>query len=225
MFESIRNDSKSRTLGAYELKPRDVKQDLVMCEQLLQQQKRKGFLHRIMSNDEKWIHYNNPKCRRSWGKASHASTSMAKPNIHGLKHLLCIWWDLLDVVYYAAQTNWNHHGKSLSTTIDVFESSIEEKNGCYTNRGATKWFCNMTTWGHVLQNGLKPSWKHLMGSPTPTAVFTRHCPDWLSLVLIGGQAEQHFHSYEDAKKWVNLWLASKDFFYMEFKCCQKGEKK
>ncbi|EFN71498.1 Histone-lysine N-methyltransferase SETMAR, partial [Camponotus floridanus] len=32
----------------YELKPRDVEQRLFTCEQLLQRQKRKGFLHRIV---------------------------------------------------------------------------------------------------------------------------------------------------------------------------------
>ncbi|KAG5321128.1 MOS1T transposase, partial [Pseudoatta argentina] len=51
-------------------------------ELLLQRQKRKGFLHRIVTGDEKWIHYDNPKCRKSWGKPGHASTSSAKPNIH-----------------------------------------------------------------------------------------------------------------------------------------------
>jgi len=30
-----------------------------MCEQLLQQQKRKGVLHCIVTSDEKWIHYDN----------------------------------------------------------------------------------------------------------------------------------------------------------------------
>ena len=31
-----------------------------------------------------------------------------------------------------------------------------------------------------------------------------------------GLAEQHFHPYEDAKKWVDLWLASKDVLF--FRC-------
>ncbi|KAG5322818.1 MOS1T transposase, partial [Pseudoatta argentina] len=44
-------------------------------ELLLQRQKRKGFLHRIVTGDEKWIHYDNPKRRKSWGKPGHASTS------------------------------------------------------------------------------------------------------------------------------------------------------
>ena len=33
--------------------------------QLLQRQNRKGFLHRIVTHDEKWVHYDNSKCRRS----------------------------------------------------------------------------------------------------------------------------------------------------------------
>jgi len=49
-------------------------------------------------------------------------------NVHGSKLLLYIWWDQLDVVYYvAAQTERNHHARSLSTTIYVFDLSIEGK--------------------------------------------------------------------------------------------------
>jgi len=84
----------------YKLKPRDVERRFLMCELLLQRQKRKGFLHRIVTGDEKWIHYDNPKRRKSWCKAGHASTSSAKPNIHGSKLLLCIWWDQQGVIYY-----------------------------------------------------------------------------------------------------------------------------
>jgi len=51
----MRNDLKARTLDADELKPRDgIEQHLFTCEQLLQQQKKRGFLHRIVSGDEKW---------------------------------------------------------------------------------------------------------------------------------------------------------------------------
>jgi len=63
----------------YDLKPRDVGR-----------QKRKGFLHRIVTEHEKWFHYDNPKRRKSWGFSGRASTSTAKPNIHSSKVMLCI---------------------------------------------------------------------------------------------------------------------------------------
>ncbi|GFT04295.1 mariner Mos1 transposase [Trichonephila clavipes] len=50
----------------YELKPRDVERRLFACEQLLASQIRKGFLHRIVTGDEKWVRYDNPKRRKSW---------------------------------------------------------------------------------------------------------------------------------------------------------------
>jgi len=50
----------------YDLKSRDVERCLFACEQLLEMQKRKGFLHRIVTEDEKWVHYDNSK-RKSWG--------------------------------------------------------------------------------------------------------------------------------------------------------------
>jgi len=51
----------------YELKPRNVERRFFTCEMLLARHKRKGFLHRIVTGDEKWIHYDNLKKRKSWG--------------------------------------------------------------------------------------------------------------------------------------------------------------
>ncbi|GBP22764.1 Mariner Mos1 transposase [Eumeta japonica] len=86
----------------YELKPKDGERRFLTCELVLQRQKRKCFLHRIVTGNEKWIHYNNSKHRKSWGKPGHASTSSAKPNIHGSKHL-CIWWDQQHI---ASEVQW-----------------------------------------------------------------------------------------------------------------------
>ena len=73
----------------YELKPRDVQGLFFACEQLLQRQNRKRFLHHIVTGDEKWVHYDNFKRRKSWRMPGHASTSTARPNIHGAKVMLC----------------------------------------------------------------------------------------------------------------------------------------
>ncbi|GFX03886.1 mariner Mos1 transposase [Trichonephila clavipes] len=66
---------------------------------LLARQRRKGFLHRIATGDEKWVRYDNPECRKSWGYPGHTSMSTAQPNIPGTKVMLSIWWDQLGVVY------------------------------------------------------------------------------------------------------------------------------
>nr|CDS34151.1 Mariner Mos1 transposase [Hymenolepis microstoma] len=72
----------------YELKSRNVGRRLFACEQLLERQKQKGFLHRIVTGDDscqKWVHYNDPKRRRkSWGlTGGHIATSIPRSNIHG----------------------------------------------------------------------------------------------------------------------------------------------
>ena len=36
------------------------------CEMLLARYERKSFLHRIVTGDEKWIYFENPKRKRSW---------------------------------------------------------------------------------------------------------------------------------------------------------------
>jgi len=46
---------EQETWVAYDLKTRDVVRRLFACEQLLERQRRKGFLHRIVTEDEKWI--------------------------------------------------------------------------------------------------------------------------------------------------------------------------
>jgi len=52
----------------YELKPRDVERRFFTCEQLIQRQQRKDFLHRIVTGDEKWIFYDNPKKKKYYAK-------------------------------------------------------------------------------------------------------------------------------------------------------------
>ena len=45
----------------YELKPRDVERRFFTCEQLIQRQQRKDFLHRIVIGDEKWYSTTTPR--------------------------------------------------------------------------------------------------------------------------------------------------------------------
>ena len=88
-LKSLGMIQKQMNCVPYELKPRNIERRFFICEMLLTRHKRKGFLHHIVT-DEKWIHYDNPKKRKLWGPSGHASTSTAKPNIHGKKLMLCI---------------------------------------------------------------------------------------------------------------------------------------
>lgn len=70
---------------SYGLKSRNVKIRFFICKQLLQRQKSKGFLHRIVTNIVKCILYSNSKPTKLWRLPGHASTSSARPYIHVAK--------------------------------------------------------------------------------------------------------------------------------------------
>jgi len=52
--------------------------------------RKKDFLHKIITGNEKWILYDNPKRRKSWVDLDQPSTSTPKPNTHAKMILLCI---------------------------------------------------------------------------------------------------------------------------------------
>lgn len=71
---------KDRNWVPYALKERDIERRKTMCELLLERQKRKGFLHRIITSDEKWIYYD--KHPKAWVKPGEPAPSVPKRNIH-----------------------------------------------------------------------------------------------------------------------------------------------
>ncbi|GBN14931.1 Mariner Mos1 transposase [Araneus ventricosus] len=117
----------------YKSKTRDVERHLFTCEQLFQRQKIKFFLHRIVTNDEKLVHYDHPKRGKSRSKPGHALTLSAKPNIHGSK--LCFWWDQLDVVYYELlKRNETITGDRYRLQFMRLSPALKEKRPLYEQR-------------------------------------------------------------------------------------------
>ncbi|UYV67918.1 hypothetical protein LAZ67_5002499 [Cordylochernes scorpioides] len=71
----------------YELKPRNVERCLFTFKQLFQRQKRKGFLHRILTSYERRVHYDNTK-------RGQRMDNLAVPHHRRPSR---IWWDHLGV--------------------------------------------------------------------------------------------------------------------------------
>ena len=112
-----------------------VERHFFACKQLLQRHNRKWFLHRIAISDEKWVHYDNPKCRKSWGMFGHASTLTAKPNIYGSKTVFCIWRDQFGVVYYELfKPSETIIGGTYQTQLMRFSRVLREKRPQYQER-------------------------------------------------------------------------------------------
>jgi histone-lysine N-methyltransferase SETMAR len=83
-----------------ELKERDVERRKIFCEYLHERQKRKGYLHRIVTGDEKWVHYENSKRKKAWVTPSEPGPSQPKRDSHCAKVMLCVFWDMKSMVYY-----------------------------------------------------------------------------------------------------------------------------
>ena len=84
----------------HELTERQMENRRATSEILLLRHERKSFLHRIVTGDEKWIYFENPKRKKSWLSPGEASTLTARSNRFGKKTMLCVWWDQKGIVYY-----------------------------------------------------------------------------------------------------------------------------
>lgn len=196
----------------YELKPRDVERRFFTCEQLLQRQERKGFLHRIVTGDEKWIHYDNPKRRATWGYPGHASSSTAKANIHGEKIMLCIWWDQLGVVYYELlKPNETVTGKLYRRQMMRLSRELKKKRPQYQQRHDKVILQHDNARPHVAQP-VKTYLETLKWEVLPHPLYS---PDiapsdyHLFRSMQHGLADQHFSNYDELKKWLDEWIAAK----------------
>lgn len=170
-------------------------------------------MHRIVTGDEKWIHYDNPKKRKSWVKPGEPSTSTAKPNIHGKKLMLCIWWDQLGVVYYELlKPSETITGALYRTQLMRLSRALKEKRAHYYSRHDKIILLHDNARPHVaapVKTYLETlNWEVLPHPP--------YSPDLapsdyhLFRSMAHGLSEQRFTSYEDTKNWVDLWIASKD---------------
>uniref|UniRef100_A0A914H673 Mos1 transposase HTH domain-containing protein n=1 Tax=Globodera rostochiensis TaxID=31243 RepID=A0A914H673_GLORO len=76
----------------HELTQQQKNRRLEAAQQLLQRHQETPFLDRIVTCDEKWCSYKNPKNKKQWLTPGQPSVSTPKPDWRQRRALLCVWW-------------------------------------------------------------------------------------------------------------------------------------
>jgi [histone H3]-lysine36 N-dimethyltransferase SETMAR len=202
----------------HELTERQQENRKTISEMLLARYHRKSFLHRIVTGDEKWIFFENPKCKKSWVSPGQPSTSTAKPNRFGKKRMLCVWWDQKGVVYYellkpGETVNADRYRQQM---IDL-NRALLQKRPEYQKRQHKVILLHDNAPSHrakPVQETLEAlSWKVL----SHAAYSPDLAPSDYYLFSSMGHAlkDQHFKTSEELENWVSDWFSSKEeqFFW------------
>ncbi|GFW02776.1 mariner Mos1 transposase [Trichonephila clavipes] len=179
----------------------NYRRTFVFGPHLLARQRRKGFLHRIATGDEKWVRYDNPKRRKSWGYPAHASLSTAKLNIHGSKVMLRIWW-LGAVCYELLKPTETITGDRYRTQLMRLSRTLKDKRPQYNERHDKVILQHDNARPHVAKV-VKTYLETLKWEVLPHPLYS---PDLAPLdyhlfrSMAHGLAEKHFWSYEEVNK-------------------------
>ncbi|GFW18354.1 mariner Mos1 transposase [Trichonephila clavipes] len=205
-------------LVPHELTYRQQENRKLVCEMLLARYKRKSYLHRIVTGDEKWIYFENPKRNRSYVDPGKSSKSTVRPNRSGLKTKLCIFWDQEGPIYYELLKP----GETVNTVpykqeLLNLNDTILEKRKQYKKRLHKVIFHDDNAPNHRAIP-TKDIVKVLDWEPLAHAAYSPDlAPSAYHLFASLGHvlADQCFTSYENVKSWLDDWLASKDrsFFF------------
>lgn len=196
----------------YVLTERNKERRKTTCEILLERFQRKSFLHRIVTGDEKWIYFDNPKRKRSWVSPGQPTTSTARPNIHAKKVLLCVWWDQHGILYYELlQTGETVTAIRYQNQLLQLRNELAVKRPEWTDRHDKVIMLHDNAKPHVaklITDTLKNfNWEVLPHPPYSPDIAPSDYHLFRSMAH--GLAEQHFRNREDVKNWLDNWINSK----------------
>ena len=150
------------------------------------QTKKKSFLHRIVTGDEKWIYFQNPKRKKSWVDPAQPSTS-SRPNCFGRKTMLCVWWDQKGVIYYELlKPDETVNAHRLPSTTDQIAPCSAWKKASLSEK---TWQADFPPRQRIIayvNNSSKLLGDTQLGSATPSRLLTRSGTFWLSPVFVDG---------------------------------------
>lgn len=172
---------------------------------LLRKAKDSGFFDSILTSDEKWICYDNQRRKRQWLSKSEQPQTTPKPEIHGKKALLCVWWNSKGLVYMEVL----EHGQTV--TADLYAQQLSRVDQALRRLGvdpATTKFLHDNARPHVakiVQQKIETlGWEVLPHPP--------YSPDMAPSDYHLFRSMQHclaeikFNEVEEVRKWVS------DFF-------------
>lgn len=168
---------------------------------LISRSKTTGFLDSIVTSDEKWIQYENTNLKRQWLNPGERPKPTPKPDIHGKKAMLCIWWNFKGLVYMdileAGQT----------VTADIYKEQLTKVDLALRRQGVD------TSSTKFLHDNARPhsakitqqkidelGWEVLPHAPysPDLAPSDFHLFRSMQHALDG----QHFKSHDEIKLWV-----------------------
>ena len=136
--------------------------------------------------------------------------STARPNIHGTKVILCIWWDQLDVMYYELfKPSETITGDRYGTKLMSLSRALKEKRPQYQERHDKVILQHDNARPRVARL-VKTYLETLKWEVSPNPLYSPDVApsDYLLFrSMAHGLAHRHFRSYEQVKKWIDSWIA------------------
>ena len=78
------------------------------------------WLDRLITGDEKWVHYSNHHRRAQWVDRDEQPDDVPKPDLHPKKVMLCVWWTINGPIY------WELLPAGQTITADVYSRQLRD---------------------------------------------------------------------------------------------------
>lgn len=207
-LEEIGKVHKQGRWVPHRLSENNKMQRLMISSSLLSMCKRGGFWDSILTNDEKWISYDNSSRHGQWLDKGQPPLASPKPGRFDTKLLLCIWWNTRGPVYFellkSGQTvdSKRYCQQLVKVNRELIRLGIDPNKIRLIHDNARPHVSNMT------QNKIERlGWKVLPHAP--------YSPDLAPSDYHLFRSMQHglrdllFTKEDQVKKWVTEFLASK----------------
>jgi histone-lysine N-methyltransferase SETMAR len=99
-LHSIGKVSKLGSWVPHSLTQNDLDTRANTCSLLLSRSRRFDWLDQIVTGDEKWCLYVNPRNKRQWLDEDQMPEPTPKGELHPKKVMISVWWDIHGVIYW-----------------------------------------------------------------------------------------------------------------------------